>query len=121
MKSGYVVIVYNIKMKRKLVWHVFFFNVHLLAHQRRNVGGGVEGLCSLLRSLYPSVLRSGAATGDPASGEDSKTLLRGRRSCLGDDVGFRLFNEIFHQSAVFRSDEESLRRRGNKVKGIEDF
>ncbi len=93
----------------------------MLAHQRRNVGGGVEGLCSLLRSLYPSVLRSGAATGDPASGEDSKTLLRGRRSCFGDDVGFCLFNEIFHQSAVFRSDEESVRRRGNKVKGIEDF
>ena len=58
------------KMKRKLVWHVFF-NVHLLVHQRRNVGGEVEGFCSLLRSLCPSVLRSGAATGDPASCEDS--------------------------------------------------
>ncbi len=108
-------------MKRKLVWHVFFFNVHLLAHQRRNVGGGVERLCSLLRSLYPSVLRSGAATGDPASGEDSKTLLRRRRSCFGDDVGFCLLNEIFHQGAVFCSDEESVRCRGNEVKGIEDL
>ena len=100
---------------------IFFFNVHLLAHQRRNVGGGVGGLCSLLRALCPSVLRSGAATGDPASSEDSKSLLRRRSSCFGDDVGLRLFNEVFHQGAVFRSDEESVRRRGNKVKGIEDF
>ena len=93
----------------------------MLVHQRRNVRGEVDGLCSLLRSLCPSVLRSGAATGDPASCEDSKTLLRRRRSCFGDDVGFGLLDEIFHQGAVLRSDEESVRRRGNKVKGIENF
>ncbi len=108
-------------MKRKLIWHVFFFDVHLLVHQRRNVGGGGSGLYPLLRSLYPSVLRSGAATGDPASGENSKALLRWRRSCFGDDVSFRLFYEVFHQGAVFRSDEESVRRRGNKVKGVENL
>ena len=93
----------------------------MLVHQRRNVGGEVDGLCSLLRSLCPSVLRSGAATGDPASGEDSQTLLRRRRRCLWDDVDFRLLNKVFHQGAVFCSDEESVRRRGNKVKGIENF
>ncbi len=93
----------------------------MLAHQRRNVGGEVEGLCSLLRSLCPSVLRSGTATGDPASGEDSKTLLRRRRSYFGDDVDFRLLNKVFHQGAIFSGDEESVRRRGNKVKGIENF
>ncbi len=110
----------NIK-ERKLVWHVFF-NVHLLVHQRRNVGGEVDGLCSLLRSLCPSVLRSGAATGDPASGEDAKTLLRRwRRGCFGDDVDLCLLNKVFHQSAVFCSDEESVRRRGDEVEGVEDF
>ncbi len=36
-------------------------------------------------------------------------------------MGFRLLNEVFHQGAVFRSDEESVRRRGNKVEGIENL
>ncbi len=113
----------SIYKKKKLVWHIFFFKVHLLAHQRRNdVGVGVEGLCSRWRSLAPSGVRSGTATGDPASGEDAKTLLRRRRrGCFGDDVDFRLLNEIFHQGAVFCSDEESVRRRGNEVEGVEDL
>ena len=108
-------------MRIKLVWHIFFFNVHLLVHQRRNVGGEVDGLRALLRSLCPSVLRSGAATGDSASCEDSKTLLRRRGSCFGDDVGFGLLDEIFHQGAVLCSDEESVRRRGDEAEGVEDF
>ena len=93
----------------------------MLVHQRRNVGGEVDGLCSLLRSLCPSVLRSGTATGDPASCKDSETLLRRRRSRFGDDVGFGLLYEIFHQGAVFCSDEESVRCRRNEVEGVEDF
>ncbi len=103
--------------------HVFFFKVHLLAHQRRNVVGiGVEGLCSRLRSLAPSGVRSGTATGDPASGEDTKTLLRRwRRSCFGDDVDFRLLYKVFHQGAVFCRDEKSVRRWRDKVYGIKDF
>jgi len=41
-----MVIVYK-GMKEKLIWHVFFFKVHLLAHQRGNGAGvGVERLCS---------------------------------------------------------------------------
>jgi hypothetical protein len=118
-----MVIVYK-GMKEKLIWHVFFFKVHLLAHQRGNgVGVGVERLCSRWRSLLvPSGVRSGTATGDSASGEDAKTLLRRwRRGCFRDDVDFRLFYEIFHQGAVFCSDEESVRRRGNEVEGVEDF
>ncbi len=67
-------------------------------------------------------MRSGTATGDPASGEDAKTLLRRwRRGCFGDDVDLCLLNEIFHQGAVVRSDEESVRRRGNEVEGVENF
>ena len=54
-----MVIVYK-EMREKLVWHVFFFKVHLLAHQRGNdVGVGVERLCSRLRSrTVPSGVRS---------------------------------------------------------------
>ncbi len=103
-------------MKRKLIWHVFFFKVHLLAHQRRNVVGiGVDGLCSRLRLLTPSGVRSGTATGDPTSGEDAKTLLRRWRSCFGDDVNFCLLYKVFHQGAVFCRDEKSVRRRRDKV------
>ena len=118
-----MVIVYK-GMKEKLIWHVFFFKVHLLAHQRGNgVGVGVERLCSRWRSLLvPSGVRSGTATGDSASGEDTKTLLwRRRRGFFGDDVNFCLLNEIFHQGAVFCSDEESVWCRGNQVEGVEDL
>ena len=109
--------------KKKLIWHIFFFKVHLLAHQRRDGAGvGVEGLCSRWRSLVPSGVSSGTATSDPASGEDTKTLLwRWRRGFFGDDVCFCLLNEIFHQGAVFCSDEESVRCRGNQVEGVEDL
>ena len=64
------------RIMRKLIWHIFFFKVHLLAHQRRDGAGvGVEGLCSRWRSLLvPSGVRSGTATGDSASGEDTKTF-----------------------------------------------
>ncbi len=112
------------KMKRKLIWHIFFFKVHLLAHQRRNVVGiGVEKLCSRLRLLAPSGVRSGTATGDPASGEDAKTLLRRwrRRSCFGDDVDFRLLYKVFHQGVVFCRDEKSVWRWRDEVQGIKDF
>ncbi len=71
-----MVMVYK-EIKEKLVWHVFFFKVHLLAHQRRDdVGVGVERLCSRWGSLLvPSGVRSGGtATGDPASGEDTKPV-----------------------------------------------
>jgi hypothetical protein len=112
-------------IKKKLIWHIFFFKVHLLAHQRRDGAGvGVERLCSRWRSLLvPSGVKSGrTAAGDPASGEDTKTLLgRRRRSCFGDDVDFGLFYEVFHQGAVLCSDEKSVRRRGNEVEGVEDF
>ena len=113
-----------LRKKKKLIWHIFFFKVHLLAHQRRDGAGvGVEGLSSRWRSLLvPSGVRSGTATGDSASGEDTKTLLwRRRRGFFGDDVDFCLLNEIFHQGAVFCSDEESVRCRGNQVEGVEDL
>ncbi len=119
-----MVMVYK-EIKEKLVWHVFFFKVHLLAHQRRDdVGVGVERLCSRWGSLLvPSGVRSGGtATGDPASGEDTKTLLgRWGRSCFGNDVDLCLLYEVFHQGAVLCSDEKSVRRRGNEVEGVEDF
>ena len=67
-------------------------------------------------------MSSGTATGDPASSKDTKTLLRRwRRGFFGDDVDFCLLNEIFHQGAVFCSDEESVRCRGNQVEGVEDL
>ncbi len=97
----------------------------MLAHQRRDdVGVGVERLCSRWGSLLiPSGVRSGGtATGDPASGEDAKTLLGRRgRSCFGNDVDLCLLYEVFYQGAVLCSNEKSVRRRGSEVEGVEDF
>ena len=67
-------------------------------------------------------MRSGTATGNSASGKDTKTLLgRRRRSYFGNDVDLCLLYEVFHQGAVLCSDEKSVRRRGNEVEGVENF
>ena len=67
-------------------------------------------------------MRSGTATGNSASGKDTKTLLgRRRRSYFGNDVDLCLLYEVFQQGAVLCSDEKSVRRRGNEVEGVENF